>query len=122
MANWCGIGAVDGKQHFGKWVHHDRLCFLKINICKEIVAVNRLLSCEFNLDTACVELKFADGSMVSIDTISVEDAVANNMYQRSELDYLIYNDPVAYADLILNGDPETYLKTVTEYIPLDYSK
>jgi len=26
---------------------------------------------------------------------------------------------VAYADLILNGDPETYLKTVTEYKPLD---
>jgi hypothetical protein len=24
-----------------------------------------------------------------------------------------------YADLILNGDPETYLKTVTEYKPLD---
>ena len=41
------------------------------------------------------------------------------MYQRSELDYLIYNDPVAYVELILNGDPETYLKTVTEYKPLD---
>ena len=41
------------------------------------------------------------------------------IYQRSELDYLIYNDPVAYAELILNGDPETYLKTVTEYKPLD---
>ena len=41
------------------------------------------------------------------------------MYQRSELDYLIYNDPVAYAELILNGDPETYLKTVTDYKPLD---
>ena len=37
------------------------------------------------------------------------------MYQMSELDYLIYNDPVAYSELILNGDPETYLKTVTEY-------
>lgn len=37
------------------------------------------------------------------------------MYQRSELDYLIYNDPVAYAELILNGNPEAYLKTVTEY-------
>jgi hypothetical protein len=71
------------------------------------------------MDTACVELKFSDGSMVAIDTIAVENAVADNMYQRSELDYLIYNDPVAYADLILNGDPETYLKTVTEYIPLD---
>ena len=79
----------------------------------------KLLSCEFNMDTACVELKFSDGSMTSIDTIAVENDVANNLYQRSELDYLIYNDPVAYADLILNGDPEAYLKAVTEYNPLD---
>ena len=81
--------------------------------------MDRLVSCEFNMDTACVELKFADGGMVSIDTIAVENELANNMYQRSELDYLIYNDPVGYADLILNSDPETYLKTVTEYKPLD---
>ena len=49
----------------------------------------------------------------------MENEVARNMYQRSELDYLIYNDPIAYADLILNGDPATYLKTVTEYKSLD---
>jgi len=53
--------------------------------------------------------------MIAIDTIVVENEVADNMYQRSELDYLIYNDPVAYAELILNGNPEAYLKTVTEY-------
>lgn len=41
------------------------------------------------------------------------------MYERSELDYLICNDPLAYADLILTGDPELYLKTVTEYKPLE---
>ena len=70
----------------------------------------KILSCAFNMDTACVELTFNDGSII---------AIADNMYQRSELDYLIYNDPVAYAELILNGDPETYLKTVTEYKPLD---
>ena len=81
--------------------------------------MKRLLSCEFNMDTACVELKFADGSMIAIDTIAVENEVADNIYQRSELDWLIYNDPAAYADLVLNGDPETYLKTVTEYKPLD---
>ena len=74
-----------------------------------------LISCEFNMDTACVELKFLDGSMIAIDTIAVENEVADNMYQRSELDYLIYNDSVAYAELILNGNPEAYLKTVTEY-------
>ena len=34
------------------------------------------------------------------------------MYQRSELDWLIYNDPLAAAELILNGDPERYLKAV----------
>ena len=81
--------------------------------------MKRLLSCEFNMDTACVELKFANGSMIAIDTIAVENEVADNMYQRSELDWLIYNDPAAYADLILNGDPETYLKTITEYKSLD---
>ena len=79
----------------------------------------RILSCAFNMDTACVELKFDDGSMIAIDTIAVENEVTDNMYQRSELDYLIYNDPVAYAELILNGDSEIYLKTVTEYKPLD---
>ena len=81
--------------------------------------MTHLISCEFNIDTACVELKFTDGSMIAIDTIAVENEVANNMYQRSELDYLIYNAPLEYADLILNGDPETYLKTVTEYKPLN---
>ena len=78
-----------------------------------------LLSCKFNINTACVELKFSDGSMISIDCTAVEDEVAKNMYQRSELDYLVYNDPVGYADLILNGDPGEYLRKVTDYSPLD---
>lgn len=50
---------------------------------------------------------------------AVEDAYAKNMYQRSELDWLIYNNPAGYAELILNGDPEAYLKAVTEYKLLD---
>lgn len=66
-----------------------------------------------------MELPYSDGSMISIDTTAAENEMARNMYERSELDYLIYNDPVAYADLVLNGDPEAYLKTVTEYKPLD---
>ena len=74
------------------------------------------ISCEFNMDTACVELVFSDGSIISIDCTAVENEVADNMYQRSELDYLIYNDPLAYADLILNGDPEKYLRAVNKKI------
>ncbi len=81
--------------------------------------MKHLLPCEFNMDTVCVELKFSDGSMIAIDTIAVENEVANNVYQRSELDYLIYNDPIAYADLVLGGNPKAYLKAVTEYNPLD---
>ena len=79
----------------------------------------KILSCAFNLDTACVELKFDDGSMIAIDTNAVENEVADNMYQRSELDYLIYNDPLAYVELVLSGDLMRYLRDVTEYIPLD---
>ena len=71
-----------------------------------------LVSCAYNMDNCCVELKFTDGSMIAIDTIAVENEVARNMYERSELDYLIYNAPLEYADLILNGDPETYLRSV----------
>ena len=81
--------------------------------------MKRLLSCEFNCDTVCVELKFSDGTIIAIDTIAVENEVADNIYQRSELDWLLYNAPLEYADLILNGDPEKYLKTVTVNKPFD---
>ena len=79
----------------------------------------KILSCEFNIDTACVELKLADGTLISIDCTAVENEVADNMYQRSQLDWLIYNAPIEYADLILNGDPEKYLKTVTVNKPFE---
>ena len=55
--------------------------------------MKQLLSCKFSFDTVCVELKFSDGTRIAIDTIAVENEVADNMYQRSELDYLIYNAP-----------------------------
>ena len=76
--------------------------------------MRKILSCEFNLDTSCVELRMEDGTLISIDCTAVENEVANSMYQRSELDWLIYNDPLAYAELILNGEPGLYLKAVTE--------
>ena len=81
--------------------------------------MSKLISYQFNIDTASVELVFDDGSRISIDFTAVENEVADNRFQRSELDYLIYNDPLAYADLVLNGDPESYLKAVTEHKPFD---
>ena len=71
------------------------------------------------MDTACVELKFADGSMISIDTIAVENEVADNMYQRSELDWLIYNKPLEYAQLVLDGDLEQYVQGTPEHRLID---
>lgn len=79
----------------------------------------KVLSCQFNIDTACVELKLSDGARLSIDCTAVEDALEVNQFQLSELDYLIYNDPAAYADLILNGAPKVYLKAVTERKSMD---
>ncbi len=66
-----------------------------------------------------MELKYSDGSMIAINCAAVEDEVANSCFQRSELDWLIYNDPLSYTELILNGDPEEYLRTVTETPQLD---
>ena len=69
-------------------------------------------ACKFNMDTGCVELLLRDGRKISINFTGVEDALDVTIAQRAELDYLIYNDPLAYADLILNGDPEKYLKQI----------
>ena len=81
--------------------------------------MKKLVSCAFNFDTVCVELKFSDGSMIVIDTIAVENEVARNMYEASELDWLVYNAPVDYVNLLLHGDIREYLKNVTEYHLLD---
>ena len=75
--------------------------------------MRNIVSCEFNMDTACVELCLEDGTLLSIDCTAVENEVANSMYQRSELDWLICNDPLAYAELILNGNIANYLKSVS---------
>ena len=66
-----------------------------------------------------MELRLEGGTLLSIDCTAMENELAHSMYQRSELDWLIYNDPLAYAELILNGDPERYLKAVTKKAPLD---
>ena len=78
-----------------------------------------LLSCEDNMDTACVELRYSDGGILALDCIEIENLYSNSPAYRTELDYLIYNDPLAYADLILTGDVEAYLRTVAQERYLD---
>lgn len=80
--------------------------------------MNYIKSCEFNIDTACVEVKLVDGSMVSIDCDAVENEYARNMYEESELDYLIFNEPMSYVRLLLSGKMKEYLRNSTDYTPL----
>ena len=67
----------------------------------------------FNMDTGCVKLLLRNGRKAFSDCTVVEDELDVTLAQRSELCYLIYNDPLGYADLILNGDPKEYLKNVS---------
>ena len=79
----------------------------------------KVLSCEFKMDTGCVEVKYADGSMIAINCTKVENEVARNMYETSELDWLIYNAPMDYVNLLLHDNIREYLNNVTDYHPLD---
>ena len=77
--------------------------------------MRKLISCRYHEDSQTVELLYTDGTLIDIDCMAVEDEAARNMYERSELDYLLTHDPVGYADLILNRDVAEYLRTVTDY-------
>lgn len=74
----------------------------------------KVISCEFNTDTACVEVRFIDGGMIAIDCTLVEAEVARNMYESIELEWLVYNSPAVYVNLLLHGNIQEYLKNATE--------
>ena len=61
------------------------LTSLPNNTILEVNPMKKLISCEYNFDNCCVELKFTDGSMIAIDTIAVENEVARILFDRSEL-------------------------------------
>jgi hypothetical protein len=77
--------------------------------------MKRVVSCGFNMDTGCVETKYDDGSIIAINCTAIENQITNNMYQRSELDWLIYNEPQTYVNLILSGEIEAYLTEKPEH-------
>lgn len=72
--------------------------------------MSKLISCEFNIDTACVELRYAGGSGINIYCPGVEDSFDATPAMRTEMDWLIYNAPLEYASMVLDGTLEGYLK------------
>ena len=77
--------------------------------------MEKIIFCGFNMDTTCVELRFSNGSVVAIDTAAVENEVTETVRQCSELDWLVYNRPMEYAQLVLGGGIEEYLKGTAEH-------
>ena len=73
------------------------------------------ISCQYNIDTACDEIKYDNGAVVSIDCVSIEDEYARNMLERSELDWLLCNKPLEYVQLVLSGGLEKYLQGPYEH-------
>ena len=65
--------------------------------------MNELISCEFNIDTACVELGCAGGQSINIYCPGVEDSFDTTLAMRTEMDWLIYNAPLEYAKMVLDG-------------------
>ena len=63
--------------------------------------MNKLLSCRYNMDTNRVEARFKDGTILSIDCIAV--------------DWLLYNKPLEYTQLVLSGEIEHYLSLGCEH-------
>ncbi len=66
-------------------------------------------SCEYNIDTGRLEMEDVSGNQYWIDIYAVEDECADNMYDRSALDYLLYNEPVEYVNLLLSGKLRDYI-------------
>ena len=79
----------------------------------------KLLSRRFNMDNNRVEARFADGSAVAIDCIAIEDEYGNTSAQRAELDWLLYNKPLEYAQLVLGGEIEHYLSLGCDHSRLE---
>ena len=79
----------------------------------------KLITCEFNMDSGCVELRFDDGTELDIDCTAVENKYGHTIQQRSELDWLIYNAPQEYAELLLSGKMKDYLALEDAHSQLD---
>ena len=71
--------------------------------------MTKLLSCRYNMDTNRVEARFEGGTTLAMDCAAVEDEYGNTTAQRAELDWLLYNKPLEYAQMVLRGEMEHYL-------------
>lgn len=68
-------------------------------------------TCEYNIDSGYLEAEDVFGNKYSVDVCAVEYEYADNMYDRSALDYLLYNKPVEFLNLLLSGELPEYINS-----------
>ena len=81
--------------------------------------MTKLLSCHYNMDTNRVETRFKDGTTVAIDCIAIEDEYGNTSTQRAELDWLLYNKPLEFTQMVLKGEMGHYLSLGCDHSRLE---
>ncbi len=81
--------------------------------------MNKVILCKFNIDTACVETHFSDGTSISIYTPGVDATLDITTKHQTEVDWLIYNDPITYVNLVLSGELESYAKNMAGFHRLE---
>ena len=77
----------------------------------------KLITCEFNMDSGCVELRFDDETELDIDCTVVEAEYAHTVQQKTALDWLVYNAPLEYAQLVLSGEIHDFLQSTSQQCP-----
>ncbi len=79
----------------------------------------KLITCEFNMDSGCVELRFDDGTAMDVDCTAIEHKYGHTIQQRSEMNWLVYNTPLEYAELLISGKMRDYLSSTSDHGKMD---
>lgn len=69
----------------------------------------KIKSCEFNIDTACIDITYMDGKILSLYIPTIEDSLRTTVYSRSKLDLMLGNEPLEYARMVLDGTMQGYV-------------
>ena len=72
----------------------------------------KINSCQFNDDTGNIVIIYSDGTKISLNCSKIEADLNTTINSRSKLDWLIFNEPSTYAELVLNGGIQDYLNRI----------
>lgn len=68
------------------------------------------MKAEYNIDTDCIDIYYPDGTTMSIICNMIENTMDLTTTQHGEFDRLVYDYPLEFAELVLSGNLESYLK------------